>query len=222
MTYEWDFTVLAPYVEVLWRGLLITLRLVGVSLVLGMLGGLVVGLLKYSRNPLLNWPASVYIEVFRNVPVLVQLVWFYYAFPIVIDTDLSAFTAAVLALSLNTSAFSAELFRGGIQSIGRGQHEAGRALGMSGATLMRRIILPQAVKRMIPPLTNRAVELTKMTALASTIAVPELLYQGRLINGVTFRPLETYTVVAGVYLVVLWLAILAVDRLEVRLRRGDR
>lgn len=222
MPYSWDFTVLTPYLGVLRQGLVVTLQLVGVSLVLGLAAGLVVGLLKYARNPLLNWPASAYVELFRNVPVLVQLVWFYYAFPIIVGTELSAFTAAALALSLNTSAFSAELFRGGIQSIERGQREAGQALGMSAMTLMRRIILPQAVKRMIPPLTNRAIELTKMTALASTIAVPELLYQGRLINAVTFRPIETYTVVAMIYLVVLWLATLGVDRLENRLRRSDR
>jgi polar amino acid transport system permease protein len=221
VTYNWDFAVILPYLRPLANGLLVTLQLVIVSLVLGLGSGLVVGLMKYSRRPLLNWPAALYIELFRNVPVLVQLVWFFYAFPILIGAELSAFVAGVMALSLNTSAFSAELFRGGIQSIGRGQREAGRALGMSGATLMRRIILPQAIKRMIPPLTNRAIELAKMTALASTIAVPELLYQGRLINAVTFRPIETYTVVAVVYLVILWAATIGVDRLERRLRRSD-
>ena len=173
------------------------------------------------NTPRSTGPPPFFIELFRNVPVLVQLVWFFYAFPVLIDAKLSPFTAAVCALSLNTSAFSAELFRGGIQSIHQGQWEAGKALGMNYLTVMRRIILPQAVKRMIPPLTNRAIELTKMTALASTIAVPELLYQGKLINAVTFRPIETYTVVAVIYLIILWAGILVVDRLEKRLRQGD-
>ncbi len=172
MPYTWDFAALWPYLPALWKGLLGTFQLASVSLLLGMSLGLLVGLLRFAKHPLLNWPATFYIELFRNVPVLVQLVWFYYAFPIVIDAKLTPFVAAVLAFALNTSAFSAELFRGGVQSIDRGQWEAGKALGMSYLTVMRRIVLPQAVKRMIPPLTNRAIELTKMTALASTIAVP--------------------------------------------------
>jgi len=219
--YEFDFAPLVRYWQPLMRGLGVTFQLAGICLAAGLTLGLAVGLMRYSRRRPLQWPAAAFIELFRNAPVLVQLVWFYYAFPILIGTTMSAFTAAVLALSLNTAAFSAELFRGGIQSISKGQWEAGRALGMTEATVMRRIVLPQAVKRMIPPLTNRAIELTKMTALASTIAVPELLYQGRAINAVTFRPIETYTVVALIYLVLLWAGTLVVDFLERRLREAD-
>ena len=221
MEYTWDFSVILQYLPALWRGLVGTFQLASLSLVLGLSLGLIVGLLRFAKHPALNWSATFFIELFRNVPVLVQLVWFFYAFPILIDAKLSPFTAAVCALSLNTSAFSAELFRGGIQSIHRGQWEAGKALGMNYLTVMRRIILPQAVKRMIPPLTNRAIEVTKMTALASTIAVPELLYQGKLINAVTYRPIETYTVVAIIYLIILWSGTLVVDRLEKKLRQGD-
>jgi len=221
MDYAWDFGAINRYWSVLWNGLVVTFQLAGISLLAGLALGLFVGMMRFAKSPVLTWPAAVYIEVFRNSPVLVQLVWFYYAFPVLIDTTMSAFMAAVLALSFNTSAFSAELFRGGIQSIDTGQWEAGRALGMRGPTLMRRIILPQAIRRMIPPLTGRAIELTKMTALASTIAVPELLYQGKLINAVTFRPIETYTVVAVIYLVLLWSGTLLVDRVERRLGRSD-
>ena len=217
MNYTWDFQGLVQYWPLLWNGLVVTFQLASASLLVGLGLGLVVGLLRFSKNPLFNWPATFFIELFRNVPVLVQLVWFFYAFPILIDAKLSPFAAAVCAFSLNTSAFSAELFRGGIQSIHRGQWEAGRALGMDYPTLMRRIILPQAIKRMIPPLTNRAIELTKMTALASTIAVPELLYQGKLINTVTYRPIETYTVVAVLYLILLWTGTLVVDQIERKL-----
>jgi len=221
MGYQFDFTVLQPYLPTFGRGLLVTFQLAGVCLLLGFTAGLLLALLRSSRIAPLVWPSAVFIEIFRNAPVLVQLVWFYYAFPVLIGATMSAFAAAVLALSLNTAAFSAELFRGGIQSIHRGQWEAGRALGMSNLTLMRRIILPQAIKRMIPPLTNRAIELTKMTALASTIAVPELLYQGRLINAVTFRPIESYTVVAVIYLIILWAGTILVNRLERRLGESD-
>lgn len=221
MAYSWDFSVILQYLPALWNGLVSTFQLASISLLIGLGLGLIIGLLRFAKHPALNWPATVFIELFRNVPVLVQLFWFFYAFPILIGATLSPFVAAVCALSLNTSAFSAELFRGGIQSIHRGQWEAGKALGMNYPTVMRRIILPQAVKRMIPPLTNRAIELTKMTALASTIAVPELLYQGRLINALTFRPIETYTIVAIIYLIILWSGALVVDRLERKLRQGD-
>lgn len=221
MGYQWDFSVLQPYLPTFARGLLVTFQLAGVCLMLGFSLGLLLALLRSSQLAALSWPAAAFIEVFRNAPVLVQLVWFYYAFPVLIGATMTAFAASVLALSLNTAAFSSELFRGGIQSIHRGQWEAGRALGMSNLTLMRRIILPQAIKRMIPPLTNRAIELTKMTALASTIAVPELLYQGRLINAVTFRPIESYTVVAVIYLIILWAGTGLVNRLERRLGDSD-
>ena len=219
--YEFDFAPLLRYWQPLLRGLLVTFQLAGICLAAGLTLGLIVGMLRYSKSRVLQWPAAVFIEVFRNAPVLVQLVWFYYAFPVLIGANMSAFTAAVLALSLNTAAFSAELFRGGIQSIHKGQWEAGRALGMRSRTVMRRIVLPQAIKRMIPPLTNRSIELTKMTALASTIAVPELLYQGRAINAVTFRPIETYTLVALIYLILLWSGSLLVDYLERRVREAD-
>lgn len=219
--YDFDFTPLLRYWQPLLRGLLVTFQLAGICLAIGLSLGLVVGMMRYSKSRLFQWPAAVFIELFRNAPVLVQLVWFYYAFPVLIGANMSAFTAAVLALSLNTAAFSAELFRGGIQSIHRGQWEAGRALGMMPAAIMRKIVLPQAIKRMIPPLTNRSIELTKMTALASTIAVPELLYQGRAINAVTFRPIETYTVVALIYLALLWSGSLLVDYLERRFREAD-
>lgn len=219
--YEFDFTPLLRYWQPLLRGLLVTFQLAGICLAAGLSLGLLVGMMRYSNARIFQWPAAVFIEVFRNAPVLVQLVWFYYAFPVLIGANMSAFTAAVLALSLNTAAFSAELFRGGIKSIHKGQWEAGRALGMRSRTVMRRIVLPQAIKRMIPPLTNRSIELTKMTALASTIAVPELLYQGRAINAVTFRPIETYTIVALIYLILLWSGSLLVDYLERRVQEAD-
>lgn len=218
--YEFDFAPLARYWQPLARGLLVTFELAVICLLLGLSVGLLLGMMRRSKARVLQWPAAVFIEVFRNAPVLVQLVWFYYAFPVLIGATMSAFSAAVLALSLNTAAFSAELFRGGIQSIHQGQWEAGRALGMTPRVVMRKIVLPQAIRRMLPPLTNRSIELTKMTALASTIAVPELLYQGRAINAVTFRPIETYTIVAVIYIILLWSGSVVVDLMERRAQEG--
>ncbi len=219
--YAWDFAAVLADADLLLRGLAGTLRLAAVGFTAGLASGLLVGAARTSRNRLLNWPATAFVELFRNTPVLVQLMWFFYAFPILIGVQMSAFAAAALALSLNTAAFCAEIFRGGIQSIARGQWEAGRALGMTYPMLMRRVILPQAVKRMIPAFTNRAIELAKMTSLASTIAVAELLYEAKLLSSVNYRPIETYTTVALVYFVLLHGGTLLANRLEAHLRRAD-
>jgi len=215
--YTWDFQSVFDNFNVLMRGLGVTFQLAGISLVLGFALGLLIGAMKLSTRRLVSWPATAFIEVFRNTPVLIQLIWFFYAFPVLIGAQMTAFAAAILAFSLNTAAFSAELFRGGIQSIEAGQWEAGKAIGMDYLTLMRRIILPQAIKRMMPALTSRAIELTKVTALASTIAVNELLSQARLISSITFQPIETFTIVALIYLIVLVIGTQFADLVERRL-----
>ena len=202
--YRWDFAPVLQNWRILAWGLVGTLQLAVVSLAVGLALGLVIGAARYSRNRLLHWPATAYVEVFRNTPVLVQIMWFFFAFPIVSPVAVSAYTAAALALSLNTGAFAAEIFRAGIQSIGRGQWEAARALGMSYPQQLRRIILPQAVKRMLPAFTNRGLELLKMTSLASAIAFPELLYGARTIATAHFNPIEAYTIVALVYFAIAW------------------
>lgn len=136
--------------------------------------------------------------------------------------SLSPFTAALLALSVQSGAFFAEIFRGGIVSIEKGQWEGGRALGMTQTRLMSRIILPQAVRRMIPPLMERSFELVKTTALAATLAYSELLYRAMVIASQSFRPLEIYTAVAVLFFLVLFLASLGMRQVEAALRRGHR
>jgi polar amino acid transport system permease protein len=219
--YHWDFLAVLGNLDLLLRGLLVTIELAALSFAVGLALGLFVGAARFSKNKALNWPATAFIEVLRNTPALVQLMWFYYAFPILIGAQLTAFGAAAVALSLNTAGFCAEIFRGGMQSIARGQWEAARALGMTYPQLLRRVILPQAVRRMIPAFTNRGIELTKMTSLASTIAVAELLYEGKLLSSIIYRPIETYSTVAVIYFVVLHAATLIVNRLELHLRRAD-
>jgi len=221
MAYHWDFANVVRYWPILLRGLLATCQLATVSLALGLALGLVVGAGRYSRRALVHWPATAFVEVFRNTPVLVQVMWFFFAFPIIAPFEISAYTAALAALSLNTAAFSAEIFRAGIQSIAPGQWDAARALGMTYRQQVRRIILPQAVRRMLPAFTNRGVELFKMTSLASAIAFPELLYQARTIAGAHFNPIEAYTTVALVYFAAAWPVTRAVYALERRLRVAE-
>lgn len=190
MEHQWDFSAVLANKTLLLIGLQNTVVLGALCLLLGLFFGMFVGAARYSRNPLFYWPATAFVEVFRNTPVLVQIIWFYFAFPIVSPFEIDAFTAAALGLTLNTIAFSSEIYRAGIQSIHAGQWEAAKALGMGYVDQMRRVILPQAVKRMIPAFMNRAVELMKMTSLASVIAYGELMHQAKTVSTIAFNPIE--------------------------------
>jgi polar amino acid transport system permease protein len=219
--YTFDFQLLLDNYPVLLRGLLVTLALWAPCFAAGMLLGFALALARLSGHAWLRIPSLGYIELFRDTPVLIQLIWFFYAFPIIIGVQLSPFTAAALGLTLNTSAYCAEIFRGGIESIVRGQWEGARALGMRHSAILRRIILPQVFRRMLPAFTNRAIELAKVTSLASVLSVHELMYQGRLLSSTYYRPLEILTVVALVYFVIIYPGSFLSMQLERRFaRRG--
>ncbi|ODU17357.1 MAG: ABC transporter permease [Variovorax sp. 67-131] len=212
--YDWDFGVLWSYRRLLLIGLAYTLVFTVVCVVLGLAIGLITGLGRLSRNPWISAPIRAYIEVFRCTPVLVQLVWFYYALPVLTGLEISAVAAATLCLSLYGGAFYSEIVRGGIISIDNGQVEAARALGMTRMQLMRRIVLPQAFKRMVPPLMSQSIMQLKNTSLLSVLAVPDLLYQGQVIAHETYRPLELYTFIAVAYFAVLLPVTIWAKRME--------
>jgi polar amino acid transport system permease protein len=219
--YAWDFSFLWAYRGLILAGLGVTIAYTIGTILLGLIVGLITGLLRLSRNPVITAPLVAYVEIFRCTPLLVQIVWFYYALPVVIGVDIPAHVAAVLVLSLYTGAFYAEIIRGGVISIERGQWDAARAIGMRQGQVMRHVILPQAVKRMIPPFMNQSIIQLKNTSLVSTIAVADLLYNGTIITAATYRPLEVYTTVAVVYFVVLFPLTLAAQHVEHRLARAD-
>ncbi|MCW5300501.1 amino acid ABC transporter permease [Herbaspirillum lusitanum] len=215
--YHWDFAALWQFRNVIAVGFGYTLAYTVACVLLGLLIGLAVGLGRLSTNPLVSGPLRAYVEVFRCTPVLVQLVWFYYALPVLVGIEMSAGTSALLALALYGGAFYSEIIRGGIVSIDIGQSEAGCALGMTRFQLMRRVILPQAFKRMTPPLVSQSIMQLKNTSLLSVLAVPDLLYQGQIIAHETYRPLEIYTMVAVIYFLILLPATIWAKRLENRL-----
>lgn len=219
--YHWDFGVVWNHLPLLLTGLYGTVEVTAASLVFGLIIGLIAGLMRISKSRGVAGLARAYITVFRSVPPLVQLFWAFYALPILLQIKFTPYQAAVLTLSLQSGSFFAEIFRGGIQSIERGQWEAGRALGMRHLTLMRRIILPQAVKRMVLPFFVRTIELFKTTTLVSTIAFADLLYQAMVLTSQTFRPLEIYTAVAALYFVVITLASVGVRFYQRRLQRSE-
>jgi polar amino acid transport system permease protein len=221
VAYAWDFSFLWGYRWLILSGLGVTVAYTMGTILLGLLIGLVTGLLRLSRNPLITAPLVAYVEIFRCTPLLVQIVWFYYALPVVLGIEIPAHVAAVLVLSLYTGAFYAEIIRGGVNSIERGQWDAARAIGMRRRQVMRHVILPQAVKRMIPPFMNQSIIQLKNTSLVSTIAVADLLYQGTIITAATYRPLEVYTMVAVIYFLVLFPLTLAAQKVERRLAQAD-
>ena len=218
---KWDFASVFANSDALLVGAVGTLHIFAICLVAGLSLGLVVGLGRYARTPWFRWPATAFVEFFRNTPVLVQILWFYFALPMLLPFEISPLAASALGISLNSAAFSAEIYRGGIQSIEPGQWDGAKALGMSWGQAMRRIILPQALKRMTPALTNRAIEIFKMSTLASAVAYVELLQQGKLIASLNYNPIEAYTTVAVIFFVFLWPMVQFTYVLERRLRRGE-
>jgi polar amino acid transport system permease protein len=221
MAYHWNFAPVLDNLDVLRAGAIGTLRLFAICAVIGLSSGLIVAFARRAATLWLCLPATVFVEFFRNTPVLVQILWFYYALPILLPFEVSPLTAAALGISLNSAAFSSEIYRGGIASIERGQLEAARALGMTAGQAMRRVVLPQALRRMLPALTNRGIEIFKMTTLASAVAYVELLQQGKLLASLNFNPIETYTVIGVVFFLCLFPLVQATYTLERRLGRSD-
>ena len=212
--YEWDFSLLWTYKILLLQGIGYTLLFTAICVVGGLAVGLIAGLGRLSSNKWITAPLRAFVEVFRCTPVLVQLVWFYYALPVLTGIEMSAPMAAGICLSLYGGAFYSEIIRGGIISIDPGQTEAGQAIGMTRFQVMRRIILPQAFKRMVPPLMSQSIMQLKNTSLLSVLAVPDLLYQGQVIAHDTYRPLEVYTFIAVAYFIILLPATMWAKRIE--------
>jgi polar amino acid transport system permease protein len=204
MHYVWDFGILSKYSHLFWLGIGWTMAYTIGTIFLGTLIGLIVGILRLRRIPVIDWVLVAYIELFRCTPLLVQIIWFYYALPVVLGVNIPAHIAAVSVLSLYGGAFYAEIVRGSIESVHRGQWDAARALGLSPWRVLRLVIIPQALKPMTAPYVNQSVTQLKNTSLVSIIAVPDLVYNATLINADTYRPLEVYTVVAVIYFAILF------------------
>ena len=215
--HRWDFGPVWAHADLLLLGLWHTLQVTGTALAFGVPLGLALALMRLSPRRWLRWPAGFVIEVFRTTPPLVQLFWFFFALPILVRVEMTPFVAAALTFSIQSAAFFAEVFRGGIVSVERGQWEAGRALGMTPRQTLRRVVLPQAVKRMIPAFMERAIELMKTTTLVATVSYADLLFQANEVAQKTFRPLEVFTVAALMYFTVIWGASLLAQALERRL-----
>ncbi|MGI9500677.1 MAG: amino acid ABC transporter permease [Geminicoccaceae bacterium] len=226
--YNWGWYVVLPgtkqgatNIQFLLGGLWTTISLSLLAIAISVLIGLLVALPGLSAKPAWRRFNRVYVELFRAIPILVMLLWVYYGLPVVLDIKLGVFAAGMIALALCDSAFEAEIFRGGIQSIARGQAEAADSLGLSYWDKMRFVILPQAIRRILPPLGNQFVYMLKMSSLVSVIGLSELTRRANELVVNQYRPLEIYTFLVLEYLVLILIVSFAVRQLEQRMQADE-
>ena len=220
MSFNFDLVVNSFPLLLLGAG--VTIKITAMSVAVGVIIGLFVGIARICRVRPLEWLAAVYVDFFRGTPLLVQIFLVYFALPVLTGQRIDPYIAAIGACGINSGAYVAEIFRAGIQSIDEGQMEAGRSLGMTWGQTMRYIIVPQAFKRVIPPLGNEFIALLKDSSLVSVIGFEELTRRGQLIIAKTYGSLEIWISVAIVYLVMTLTISRFVAYLEKRFAADDR
>lgn len=226
---NWGWYVVDPTVPAGWNnlkfllsGLYYTLLLSFTAIVISIVLGLAVALPGLSANPYLRRFNRIYVELVRAVPILVLILWVYYGLPQMTGLTITVFWAGVIALALSDSAFEAEIFRAGIQSIDKGQYEAAHSISLSYTDMMVYVILPQAVRRILPALGNQLVYMLKMSSLVSVIGMQELTRKANELVVVEYRPLEIYTVLVLEYLVLILIVSAGVRWLERKLQSDQR
>ncbi|EIT84842.1 polar amino acid ABC transporter inner membrane subunit [Fictibacillus macauensis ZFHKF-1] len=202
-----------PYIQ---TGLKVTIFIFLVALILGLVVGLVMALLRLSHNKVLNAIAKIYVNAFRGTPILVQLFFFYYGVNSLGFLSMDKTTAGIVTVGLNAGAYFTEVIRAGIQSIDKGQTEAARSLGLTGMQNMRYVILPQAVRRMLPTFTNQAIISLKDTSLLSIIGITDLTQQGQVVIAATYEAFKIWLVIGIVYFIMIYLLSLLASYLERR------
>ena len=216
--YVWHFQDVWENLPLLLQGLRNTCLLAPLAMAIGLVVGLGIALARLSGMWLVERIAAAFTELFRTTPLLVQVVWVYTVLPLLTGITLSPFVSGLTALGLNVAAFMAEIYRTGITSIDPGQRQGALALGMTRGQVMRRIVLPQAARRMVPPATAMWVAMFKDTSILATIGVAELMYQARVVASDTFRPLEVFTTVGVIYFLLTYPQALVVNWVYDRLR----
>jgi len=202
LTFQFNWHAAIASIPYLLKGVPYTLLISFGGLAIGFVIGIFFGLLSINPLRVFRWPGVSYIEIFRGTPVLVQVLFIFYGLPQVLGGPINALTAGIAAIALNSGAYISEIVRGAVQSIDRGQREAGVSLGLSRSQTFWYVIWPQAFRRMIPPLGNQAIVSIKDTSLFSVIGVGELVRQGQVYIATTFTALEVYLMVAVMYLII--------------------
>ncbi|MFM7777541.1 MAG: amino acid ABC transporter permease [Alphaproteobacteria bacterium] len=197
---------------ILWQGLRATLLLSLLVVPLGLLGGIILAVLSTLPSPWLRWPLRVWVDIFRALPPLVLLIFIFAGLPF-LGLEISAWSAVAIGFFLNTGAYYGEILRAGIESVPRGQVEAARSTGLTAAQTMRFIVLPQAVRNVLPDLISNTLEVVKLTSIASVVALPELLFQARQAQSVTYNA-SPIVAAAIIYFILLWPVVRLLSRLE--------
>ena len=216
---NWDFSVIPKFFSSFIPYAWMTVQITFFGLLIGLVLGLIFALLRLSKFKVLNYPAKLYIWFIRGTPLLLQLLFIYFGLTNIVLLD--KLPAACVALGIHNGAYIAEIFRGSIQSVDRGQREAGMSIGMTQTKIMRRIILPQAFKRAVPPLGNQFIIALKDSSLASAISVPELLLHARQMGAANFKLMEMLTIAAIYYLFMTTILTLLSTLIERKLKVSD-
>ncbi len=217
-----DFEVIWRYLPALLKGLWMNIVLTGLGFIAG---GIVLGTLlaiaNLSRLAVIRWPAFIFVEFWRSTPLLVQAIWMHFAFPVFSGLQTTPFQSALLALVFNVSAYCSEIIRAGILGVPKGQFEAARALGIQATTMWIKIILPQAVKLVIPPLVGTTISIFKATAILSVLAINDVMRAAQRVSSYTFKPVEIYTTAALLAFAVGLVITIAGARLEQHMKRTE-
>ncbi|WP_203332356.1 amino acid ABC transporter permease [Planococcus beigongshangi] len=216
-----DFAQIVPYIPFMLKGIWTTLQFVFVAIILGSILGTVLALFKIGSIKSLRWFAEGYTSVFRGTPLILQLMIIYYSVPQLTGYDINPFMSAVLAFGLNSSAYISEIIRAGIQAVDKGQLEAAQALGISYGDMMKDIILPQALKNILPALMNEFITLTKESAIVSTIGYLDLMRRAQVVGSDLFRNFEPLLFVGFLYWCMVMVLTVIGRMLERRLKLSD-
>jgi polar amino acid transport system permease protein len=203
------------------EGIPTTLQVVSVAAVIGFILGIVLSILKISKIKPLNWFADFYTSIFRGTPLVLQLMLIYFGSPQILGIQIEAYEAAFLAFGLNSAAYISEIIRGGIQAVDKGQREAALALGVPESQMMLNIILPQAIKNILPALMNELISLTKESAVVTIIGLADIMRRAYIVGGETYKFFEPILVAGLVYYVMVMILTLLGKLLERRMRRSD-
>ncbi|MDU1004451.1 MAG: amino acid ABC transporter permease [Clostridium butyricum] len=224
------FEIAATYKLMLIEGIEITIIMSILTIILGLIFGIMMTFMKISRFKILNLIANVYVEIIRGTPVLVQIAIIFYGLPMMGiripeimlgDVDISRVVSGVVALTINTTAYICEIIRSGIESVDKGQLEASRSIGFSATASMILIVLPQAIKNILPAMGNEFITIIKTTSQVSIIGVAELMYVADTIRGTTFKPMEPLIIVAIIYFVITFTISVMIRILESRLKQSS-
>ena len=224
--YNWGWNIINPKnlegltnLKFLISGITITIYISVISIFLAMIIGLLITLPSLSKNKFLNYLNITYVEIIRAIPLLVLILWIYYGLPIISGISFSPFVSGIIALTISESAFQAEIFRAGINSIKKAHWEAGSSLGLTFFARLRLIILPQAIKNILPALGNQFVYVLKMSSLVSVIGIADLTRKANELVVTTYRPLEIYTFLILEYLILILFVSYLVRKLEKKLKK---